>query len=885
MPAGETRGRWRRAWPFIAAGMVVIAVAGMALTFWVKDSSRVDDFAPEETVLDYLGGYNFVTHGFIARGLLTDHSLDFSPEDPPVYYTHMPPLPIIIIGGLISAGVDTLPSIRLVMIIVFILGLTAVLAFFWRLLTPWHGIAVVGLLALNAYHVFPMIDHTTHAYWPGLFFLVLWAVARSADRQRFLWLAAATLLVVSWMNYIQLLVLVVTLAGLWVVRLSAFTLKRVLILAGVAAGGVLTHVIQNVAVLGPSVAWHDIIYSVGNRVFGQPTREVLRAFSQDNNLILWGVNSGGHSGNPLVAIWAQFSPLIVAVLLPLAGLGALAYLRRGASRLLALRLLAAFFLAALSFYLVLPAAAAAYPLPFVIAVPVAMTGGLFIGEGVTAARSFFRPSGESRARLVWGGMVALVVVIAAVTVWQTIAGTWPEMLQARIYNRDFAAPEMTILNDFKGEVFWTNITPHEVAYFTRAPVIGQISFEAFKQRDITRAYVVPVNRQSPAWQRVSNPRYFFFGCHHVQPDNAVTLREFGDYLAANYPVIAWSANRYPLIVDISAGPAGTSRLITGEAAGGESRFPAVELSASMLTVSSAIDPRNGAGALVQPGSDGYWHLITPREEDPAWINISLPRAVAIAELRLRSRTGQAEQMWDGNRAVLLAGQNGTDWHPLGVLGVNRGYLADGWISFPVFSTAAYRYYRLEIHDMTFLSLGRLAMTEIPSGTVDYSSPQLITGPDGAVVAGIQGYDTSGYTALPLAAAQLDVSSVNQPTQGKDNLVRPGTDGYWHVKIPREENPAWVSVNLTAARAVALLRILPRSGVTRNLWDGAKARLEASDDRETWKSLATLALKRDALSGDWISFPLPEPESHRYYRLVISDTSFYSFARLEFYTRE
>ncbi len=883
--AGTTRGFRQRVWPFIVAGAVIAAIAGMALTFWVRDSSHVDDFAPEEAFLDYMGGYNFVVHGFLERGLLTDHSLDFSPDAPPVYYTHMPSLPIIIIGGLISAGVDTLPEVRLIMIAVFILGLVAMLAFFWRLFTPWHGIAAVGLLALNARHVLPMMDHTTHAYWLGLFFLALWAFSRSGDRPRFLWLAAACVLVVSWMNYIQMLVLIVTLVGLWIVRLPGFTLRRVLLLAGIACGGVLVHIIQNAAVLGPGVAWEDIVSSIGNRVFGEPAREVLRAFSQENNLILWGVHSVGHNGNPFVAIWAQFSPLIVAVLLPLVGLGALAVFRHGTSRYLALRVLAAFFFAALSFYLVLPAAAAAYPLPFIIAVPVAVTGGLFIGEGIAALRSFFSAAGKLRIPAVRGSLVLLVTVVAAVTIWQTVASTWPDMFKERAYNRDFAAPEMKILNDFQGEVFWTNITPHQVAYFTRAPAIGQISFEAFIQRDITQAYVIPVNRESPAWQRVSNPRYFFYGSYHVQPDTAETLQEFASYLADNYPIIAWSENQYPLIVDISAGPLGTSRLILGEAGTGESRFPSVELDASMLAVSSTIDPRNPAGALVQGGTDGFWHLKTPREENPAWITISLPRAAAIAELRLRPRTGHAEQMWDGNRAVLQASHDGAAWRPLGVLGIDRDYLADGWITFPVFSSAAYRYYRLEVHDMTFFSLGRLAMTEVPSETVDSSLPRLTTGPVGPVVKGVQGFDDGGYVALPLLAGQIEVSSVNHPTQGKDNLVKPGTEGFWHLKTPRQENPAWLSVDLGEARAVAMVRILPRSGVTKNMWDGTKALLESSDDGETWKPLATLAVKRAALTEDWISFLLPEPETHRFYRLTISDMSFYSFARLELCTHE
>ena len=144
----------RRLYTLFAAILIMSSISALTVGMWIHNSSQWDAFASEELYLDYLGGRNFAIHGFVNRGFLTDNALDNAPNAPPVYYTHQPSLPIVIIGTLITAGIDDLPRVRLVMILVFLAGLVAVMAFFWQLLSPWHGIAVVAFLGLNV----PKID-------------------------------------------------------------------------------------------------------------------------------------------------------------------------------------------------------------------------------------------------------------------------------------------------------------------------------------------------------------------------------------------------------------------------------------------------------------------------------------------------------------------------------------------------------------------------------------------------------------------------------------------------------------------------------------------------------------------------------------------------------
>jgi len=332
---------------------------------------------------------------------------------------------------------------------------------------------------------------------------------------------------------------------------------------------------------------------------------------------------------------------------------------------------------------------------------------------------------------------------------------------------------------------------------------------------------------------------------------------------------------------------GTSRLIYGRQQSEASGYPKIEVEESKVRVSSFFSPSDGPGNLVMPGTHGFWHTQVPKKENPTWVILELAAPEALGELRLRPRASYTEQLWDGNRAVLHASNDGQTWTPLATLGIDRITVEDDWISFPVFTVQPYRFYRLSFYDPTFFSLSRIELSKVPSATspTGQTATPPIAGTRGPVVNGVQQFDLSPYTLIPLESGQLEVSSINSPTQGKEVLVRPGTDGFWHVKIPRAENPAWVMVDLDEKTPVSLLRIRHREGVPDNIWDGPRAVLEASDDKQNWTALATLSLDRRSLKEDWTYFTLPSTQQYRYFRLAIDDMGFFSMARLELYQKK
>jgi hypothetical protein len=152
------------------------------------------------------------------------------------------------------------------------------------------------------------------------------------------------------------------------------------------------------------------------------------------------------------------------------------------------------------------------------------------------------------------------------------------------------------------------------------------------------------------------------------------------------------------------------------------------------------------------------------------------------------------------------------------------------------------------------------------------------------VSGTAGIDSiTGLSKLTIDAATIKVSSALQLGLDGSALIQKGTDGFWHLKTPREEIPAWVTFSLKSPAPVKVLRIFPRTGLTSQLWNGSTAFLEGSADGQNWQVLAALGLDRDKLTNDWISFALNLTASFSHYRLSVYDLKFLSLGRLELYT--
>jgi len=703
--------------PIIITVIVLIAILATVLILWARTSTPMRaEGAPEEQLLDYIAGRNFVLHGFLSRGFLADYSLDPAPDAPPVYYTHFPPLPDIIIGGLIAIGIDSLPEVRLVMNIIFVAGLAFVALFFWRHLTPWHGIGALLFLGLNNRSVLAYSDHMIFAYWFGLTFLAFWALTLRSKSDRFLWLGFASIFLISWINYFQVIFTMAALAGLWLIRIPNLSLKRTLMAGAVCFGGVVLHVFQNLLVLGWDVGIRDLLYTIGNRTVGQPSRDALLEFARENDLILWGVSELAPVGSRFNWIWTEYGYFLIPLLISLAGLGLLAYLRRSPTATFSLKLVGVFTVASTAWHIIFQAHGQARPLPLTVALPMAMACGFFLGELIPIISQQFktlRSIGWNQRAVLFPGFL---MAAGLITLWQGATLGMVGLGSEQSLYSPAAVEELEILRDFRGEGFWTNVTPHLVGYYTESWVVGQMPLAAVLEGDASKAFVTTVSKHSPTWEEASKPYYFFFSRHNVVlnlEDRGERLEQYQHYLEENFPVLAWSPYG-SMVVDLSWGNFGTSHLVTGRPSDIPSFHARLPLTAEQVEVSSANSPGEEAENLVAAGTDGYWRK-SSGEPGPAWVQVDIGSPQAVSIVRILPREGYPDQLWDGNSTLLESSDDGVEWQPLTILGLDRESATDEWLSFHVHNAHAYRYYRISFRDPSFSSLRRLEFYVVQTG--------------------------------------------------------------------------------------------------------------------------------------------------------------------------
>jgi hypothetical protein len=139
--------------------------------------------------------------------------------------------------------------------------------------------------------------------------------------------------------------------------------------------------------------------------------------------------------------------------------------------------------------------------------------------------------------------------------------------------------------------------------------------------------------------------------------------------------------------------------------------------------------------------------------------------------------------------------------------------------------------------------------------------------------------------ISLKASQVEVSSVDGPTVGRENLIDGNVDTFWHVKNPKERNEEWLQIDLLEKEVITGVRILARKDASQ-LWSGNNAVWEGSNDGQNWQDLLKLSMEKKKINkGKWVEFLFPTSSAFQYYRIKIKDPSFFSIAELEIYVKE
>ena len=130
---------------------------------------------------------------------------------------------------------------------------------------------------------------------------------------------------------------------------------------------------------------------------------------------------------------------------------------------------------------------------------------------------------------------------------------------------------------------------------------------------------------------------------------------------------------------------------------------------------------------------------------------------------------------------------------------------------------------------------------------------------------------------------LSASSHNQNSEIVDKLVDKKPNTFWHVKLDRVDEPAWVTVDFGEGgeKTVRSLGALPRKKLFRQFFRTAE--FLGSDDGEDWEEISSIIQDLQPRSADWVEWKFENDRAFRYYKLLITtgyeSGKFYSMAEL------
>ena len=245
----------------------------------------------DEQLQYYLVARNYAEYGFLTNYLLPDLSSASSPAHHPYLYNHQPPGPQLLIGLLIRVFGERYTLIRIILAIIFLLGLCCFARVLAHVPLGGHYFPELALLFIRPNTIMHSIDHPAYAAFPFCAFFPIVALERYHASGRTGWLVAAagvTFLAANYLIYGPLIMIFV----MWTLgaALNVMPLKRseLLLLYAVALLGFALHLSQTVLAVGWAVFIDEFLFTLSNRMTGIPTRSELLEFFQSHGLVLYG---------------------------------------------------------------------------------------------------------------------------------------------------------------------------------------------------------------------------------------------------------------------------------------------------------------------------------------------------------------------------------------------------------------------------------------------------------------------------------------------------------------------------------------------------------------------------------------------------------------------
>lgn len=899
------------------AEQIALLILGMVLVFelyfWFKTDGMPNIQDQSEAFTSYMAARNLERYGLLDLHLLEDYATGSSPEAHPYYYTHNQDFPFYYSYILLKLGIDSISYQNLTAILILLIGLWYMYKATSIVANPAAGLAVLAVGATDylgtlAFGLNLHRSWTWLVFFGALYHLLAGHKASGVKRKLHFGTSMAFLFATTYFDYQIAILLILSVLLLRVFRVYERSWKTTFVFAlapAVLAWSV--HAAIVVWAVGPEVFLKDLRYTITNRILGTPSRESLENFYSEHSLVLWGYPNLtpdlikdyiGIFRERVDSLFGRFALYLGFLWL----VSTLAYLIYRLSQQLPRRWLLGVYLTCstrVSIPVWLRRTVGVILLPFRIIRRLATDAGELWQTG--------GPELSSAARFLMAILIATLVtcvllpqhtflvfvgpflpffvlflsVMLGITLWALFKIGFTSLSRRYQYIYSFCLVVIAIiLTTSIVEARWQNYQDNPPNSFGSATVLDKYrgyptitTYIASYVNYFTEEWVNLAGWHGEPLQAPFDSKYLFERDRVDNPDKY------------QYPayIVLQAAHHQPLpdtsLIrdDFQVVEAGDDYVILRVEGGSKQEYIALDLKPVALQVSSVNLPNQGKNNLIDGDPDSFWHVEIPKTWDEDWIIFNLENAENIRALALKPRKGYLDQLWEDDHAEFQASNDGVRWVNLGKLYIDKSKLENvnpGWTYFYFNNPKEFRYYRILIKDRQFLSLAEIELFRSRNKDI-------------FKISNSPSFDPQLFAKVGLSASDIDVSSFNLTTQGKENLVDCDPDTYWHVAQPKTGTEDWVIADLSQPERVEGIAIIPRRGFANQLWTGKNARIQGSNDRNNWDDISKLELKRDEINDaipNRVHLNFKNEKNFRYYRILIEDHQFLSLAELELYKR-
>ena len=268
--------------------LIIVPIWWIGWPYWFEPFAAGGAF--EEQALTSISADN-IKAGFFRNWGVADYGLN-GPDLPfdRMFYTHFPSGPDVILAVLRTLNFSE-STIRQIYILISLSSAPILYSLLIKLrFRPVHTGLVTSFFLFGYNGFWSYTDHSTYfSYFPLLFLGVI-GLIKIFRKEKHSYLFFITFLsasyVTSFLSFFTLIMAAI---------ISSFFVKqdrkKIRLFCLLTAGTLIfLHLLRNTLVLGLEVASQELLYTFGNRIFGNPTKMAVMDWFRENRIAWWGTN-------------------------------------------------------------------------------------------------------------------------------------------------------------------------------------------------------------------------------------------------------------------------------------------------------------------------------------------------------------------------------------------------------------------------------------------------------------------------------------------------------------------------------------------------------------------------------------------------------------------